>query len=183
LKKLLSRAREIGDKLCFIDDPTAKLLRHDELKVSEYLQLDDVSMTYHIKRWVSDKDPVLSDLSSRFINRRLLKAVKLPGSDPAQQQEIVERARRIVEKRGLNPDYYVATESTGLRPYDYYRPDADHPQTNIMVRMNNGEVRELSTLSTPVEALVKGDFETYCLVYPDEVAEEIALLFEPAACH
>jgi uncharacterized protein len=183
LKKLLSRAREIGDKLNFIDEPTAKLLRRDALKVSEYLQLDDVTMTYHIKRWVSDKDPVLADLASRFINRKLFKATKLPVKDAGQHQSIIERAKRIVADQGLDPDYYVATESTGLRPYDYYRPDEDHPQTNIMVRTDGGQVHELSTLSTPVEALVKGDFETYCLVYPVEVADKIALLFEPAACH
>jgi uncharacterized protein len=182
LKKLLSRAREIGDKLNFVDEPTAKLLRRENLHVSEYLQLDDVSMTYHIKRWMSDKDKVLADLASRFINRKLFKATKLPSGNAAEQQKIVDRAKRIVAERGLDPEYYVSTESTGLRPYDYYRPDVDHPQTNIMVRTDGGQIRELSTLSTPVEALVKGDFETYCLVYPDEVGDKIAQLFEPAAC-
>lgn len=182
LQKLLSRARELGEKLCFVDEPTLKLLRREELKVSEYLQMDDVSLTYHIKRWMSDPDPILADLASRFINRRLFKTVKLPSKNSDQCRSIIERAERILKDRGFDPEYYLATEHTGIRPYDYYRPDAKNPQTNIMVRTNNGEVRELSTLSTPVEALVKGDFETYCLVYPDEVTDQIALLFEPAAC-
>lgn len=181
LKKLVKRARQLGDKVCFMDEPTRKWLMGEELNVKDYLDLDDVQMTYHIKRWLKDPDPILSDLAARFINRKLFKASRLPALSLDAVEEIRSKASRAIKDLGLDPEFYVALETTGLRPYDYYRPDSDSPQTNIMVRTENGSVRELSTLSTPVDALVKGDFETYWLIYPDEARDKISSLRELAA--
>lgn len=181
LKKLVKRARQLDGNVCFMDDPTRRWLMGKDLTVSDYLELDDVQMTYHIKRWVSDRDAILSDLASRFINRRLFKASRMPALDRNTVEETKRKAGQIVAQLGLDPDFYVALETTGLRPYDYYRPDNEHPQTNIMVRTKSSAVRELSTLSTTVEALVRGNFETYWLIYPDEAREKIAALCEFAA--
>ncbi len=180
LRVLVNRAREIGDRVCFMDEPTRKWLTGEPLCVDEYLQLDDVQMTYHIKRWVRDPDPILSDLASRFVNRRLFKATKLPARGQGFEEGILKQAAEAVARIGLDPAYYVALESTGLRPYDYYRPEADAPQTNIMVRSEDGWVRELSSISTPIEALVKGNFAAAWLIYPDEARAEIASLRELA---
>ena len=73
----------------------------------------------------------------------------------------------------MDPDYYIDTESTGIRPYDYYRPEAELPQTNIVVKTDSGEVDELSNLSLAVEALVKGNYETRWLIYPAELDDKI----------
>jgi hypothetical protein len=181
LKKLIERARQVGDDICFIDGPTRKLLGGDELTVSEYLELDDVQMTYHIKRWQKDRDPILSDLASRFINRRLPKALGVPADRLTGLTEIEDKARQIAKAVGLDPEYYVARETTGIRPYDYYRPDAQHPQTNIMVRTESGEIKELSTISLTVEALVKGDFQSHWIVCPQEVAEKMAAILPAGA--
>lgn len=178
LRKLISRAAQMADRICFMDAPTAKWLLGHDLSVEEYLELDDVQMTYHIKRWQSDKDAILSDLASRFIHRRLFKAVRIPAARLPDIDRIEQKARQVVGELGLDPDYYIARESTGLRPYDYYRPDAQHPQTNIMVRTESGAVRELSTLSVAIEALVKGDFESHWLVYPGEAQAKIAEIAE-----
>jgi hypothetical protein len=158
--------------------------------------LDDIQLTYHFKRWAQDKDPVLADLAARFLERRIFKATKIPVSSPAvgdqappyyagerrmsenkplreQIKEIENEARKIAKAAGLDPDYYIAIESTGFRPYDYYRPDADIPQTNIVVRTDGGEVRELSQLSLTVEALVKGNYASHWLIYPAELTDKI----------
>lgn len=181
LKKLVKRARQLGDKVCFMDDPTRQWLTGKDISVADYLELDDVQMTYHIKRWLKDPDPVLSDLAGRFIHRKLFKASRLPALERQAVEEIRSKAGRAVSELGLDPEYYLALETTGIRPYDYYRPDSDSPQTNIMVRTEDGTVHELSTLSTTVEALVKGNFETYWLIYPDEAREKISSLRELAA--
>lgn len=193
LAKLIKRARhKIKDGpsgISFLDEPTYKWLIGEQLSVDEYLSLDDVQMNYHIKRWVQDSDPVLNDLAERFLNRRLFKATRIPapscgptrnGDCEREIANIEEEAKKIVGKMGFDPDYYVAVESTGFRPYDYYRPDAQHPQTNIMVRTDAGEVKELSQLSLAVEALVKGNYESYWLVYPPEASEAITKIKELA---
>lgn len=169
--------------MCFVDEPTAKWFLGEELTVAEYLQLDDIQLMYHIKRWCEDPDPILSDLSKRFINRRLFKAIRIPSADNGLIKDIEKEARRLVSQHKLDPDYYTAIESTGFRPYDYYRPDHAHPQTNIMVRTENGETKELSQVSPAVEALVNGDYEQTWLVYPDEITDKISVIKELIPAH
>lgn len=184
LTKLLNRARhrmnEKGNKRppVFTDEVTGKWLSGADLEVSDYLQLDDVHLNYHIKRWMADPDPILSDLAHRFINRRLFKAIRINSREKRVQRDIEGEARRLTKAAGLDPDYYVGIESTGFRPYDYYRPEADSPQTNIIVQTEDGEVRELSRISLAVEALVKGDYESNWLVYPDEISDQISIIIE-----
>jgi HD superfamily phosphohydrolase len=94
LAKLVKRARflmEAGTPPCFMDEATDRWLQGEELSVAEYLTLDDVQMTYHIKRWSRDSDTILADLASRFINRRLFKAMKIfrPRSLPPDSREAV----------------------------------------------------------------------------------------------
>lgn len=187
LGRLIKRARhlleETPNKISFCDEATAKWLKGETLKVDEYLSLDDIQLSYHIKRWLKDKDPILADLSNRFLNRQLFKASRINSSDPEVIARIEKKAREAVAACGLDPDYYVAVESTGFCPYDYYRPDEEHPQTNIMVLTESGEIAELSQLSLAVEALVKGNYTFYWLVYPQEAAEKIHAIEAPALTH
>jgi len=39
------------------------MLAGEVLDVKDYLFLDDVQMSYHIKRWAEDRDPIMKDLS------------------------------------------------------------------------------------------------------------------------
>jgi hypothetical protein len=180
LVSLLERAHELGSQLNFVDPPTLKLLERRQLDVSEYLLLDDVQMTYHIKRWSAGDDAILSDLASRFLNRQIFKATRLPVN-PDTRKSIVETAKQAASEAGFDPKYYVATESTGFTPYDYYRPDSLHPATNIMVRTESGLIRELSEISVPVASLAVESFSTSWLIYPEEVTDRIASIKELAA--
>lgn len=178
LSRLIKRARLLQGNICFIDEQTEKWLSGEQLDVQDYLFLDDVQMTYHIKRWASDRDPIMRDLASRFLNRKLFNATKLPVLQIEQVDALKSKAKKIVGAIGLDPEYYIAIETTGLRPYDYYRPEANHPQTNILVRTDRGEVKELSTISPTVEALVRGSFDTYWLIYPSEAREQVNAMID-----
>lgn len=177
LGKLIKRALHVIDKgagsIAFIDEATGKWLTGEKLTVEEYLSLDDIQLGYHIKRWLKDKDQILADLSHRFLNRRIFKASRINTQVQSEIDDIEKQVRQAVSSLGFDPDYYVAVESTGFVPYDYYRPDSDHPQTNIVVRTDNGEVKELSQLSLAVEALVKGNHTSYWLIYPQEATEAV----------
>ena len=197
LSTLLKRAKHVLQSRpddCFADSCTRNWLLGDDLSVEEYLELDDVQFTYHIKRWVKSPDKILADLAARFLNRGIFKATRIPYSvqpcshpsmssispdDLAEQINTIEkRARKIVADAGLDPDYFVKVESTGFRPYDYYRPDVAIPQTNIVIRTDCGTVMELSQLSLAVDALVKGNYESHWLVFPAEVTEKIEAMRE-----
>jgi HD superfamily phosphohydrolase len=178
LAKIIKRAMALQQDLQFIDEQTNKFLRNEHLNVNEYLFLDDVQMTYHIKRWTLEKDKTLADLSSRFLNRQLFNTAKLNVDNPDKLDHLMSGVRSVVSAAGLDPDYYVSIEKTGLRPYDYYRPDQSYPQTNIMVRTENGDIRELSAVSQTVDALVKGSFDASWLIYPPEVRPRVLELME-----
>jgi uncharacterized protein len=178
LAKIMKRAMALKENLEFIDNETKKFLRGERLNVNEYLFLDDVQMTYHIKRWAAGSDKILADLASRFLNRQLFNTAKLSIENPDRLAHLMSGVNSIVTAAGLDPEYYVSVEKTGLRPYDYYRPDQAHPQTNIMVRTERGEIKELSSVSQTVEALVRGSFDTSWLIYPPEVRQRILELLD-----
>lgn len=174
LAKLIGRARSLakGGK-CFMDEPTRKLLLGEAMEVAEYLYLDDIQLTYHIKRWTSAEDTILADLASRFLTRRLFKAMRIPESSPESIADVEQQAKKLAAAKGFDPEYYVTVETMGFRPYDFYRPDSAVPQTNIMVRTEAGEIRELSELSITVEALVKSDHQAHWLIFPTELSQEL----------
>jgi hypothetical protein len=74
--------------------PVGRMARGETLSVTDYLWLDDPSVTGAIDRWAgrgpsgaaAAADPVLRDLSERLVARRLFKTIEL-GNDPA----VVER--------------------------------------------------------------------------------------------
>jgi len=173
LAMLIKRAKHLlnsQSKDLFIDEPTSKWLLGKEMSVDEYLSLDDMQLVYHIKRWSKSNDAILADLAYRFLNRHLFKTIRL--IDDGKQKEIESKARSLASQCKLDPDYYVSIESTGFRPYDYYRPESGDSQASIMVRTETGEVRELSELSLTIDALVRGNYESRWLVYPPEVDDD-----------
>lgn len=182
LSKLVKRVRHVMENrekpICFVDEPTEKWLKGLPLTEADYLKLDDYQMNYHIKRWTEDSDPILSDLSKRFLHRRLFKAIRINTKDAERIKTIEREAARLIKDMAMDPEYYIGIESTGFRPYDYYRPDDDHPQTNIVVKVEGHNTVELSKISPAVEALVNGNYESYWLVYPEEIADRIEVVKE-----
>jgi HD superfamily phosphohydrolase len=180
LRAMVQRARELAPQLCFVDELILKLLQRKPLSTAEYLCLDDIQLTYHIKRWAADKDAILADLASRFLDRRIFKAVHMPLQFEIEE-EIIRKAKQMALTAGFDPQYYITVESTGFRPYDYYRPDADQPATSIMVRTDDGTIKELSEISIPVAALRKENFIKSWLIFPEEIASKISSIKELAA--
>src|SRR5262249_31982316 len=88
-------------------------------------------------------------------------------------EQVQNQSKELVKAYGMDPDYYVAVESTGFRPYDYYRPESVHPETNIVIRTDTGIVSELSELSPTIGALVRGNYESFWLIYPPEIDEKV----------
>ncbi len=61
---IMKRARDrLSDRagLDFVDQPTYKWLAGETINVDEYLQLDDIQLIYHFKRWSKAKTSILAD--------------------------------------------------------------------------------------------------------------------------
>jgi HD superfamily phosphohydrolase len=81
LRSLLRRAiwlfKDGKDVWFAAGGPFEKILRSEKLELDEHLSLDDSDVLFHIKRWIDSDDKILSDLSGRFLDRRLFKAFDL----------------------------------------------------------------------------------------------------------
>ncbi len=110
-----------------------KILRREVLSISEHMQVDDSDFVFHIKQWQNSSDAILSDLSRRFISRRLFKAVDL-DMPRDQQAEFLVAARKAVEHAGFDPEYYFIEDRASDVPYySYYEAEKAEPKTHIYV--------------------------------------------------
>ncbi len=84
LRSALRRALELfkgGEDVWYAPGAAfEKVLSRKPLTVSEHLEIDDSDVIYHLKQWQRVSDPILSDLSRRFVDRRLFKAIDLGRS-------------------------------------------------------------------------------------------------------
>src|SRR5260221_11831345 len=96
-----------------------KILRRQTLSITEHLETDDSDVIFHMKQWQSAEDPVLRDLSRRFVGRRLFKAIDLDMPE-TERQQFLEAARAVVVSGGLDPDYYFIEDPASDVPYYGY---------------------------------------------------------------
>ena len=155
-----------------------KILRRESLTITEHLQVDDSDFVFYVKQWQNSDDSILSDLSRRFINRRLFKAIDLdmPSSEKA---EFISAARDVVRNCGFDPDYYFIEDRASDVPYyNYYAADRAEPKTHIYVESGYAqpEILEISEVSNVVRGLQHG-YELHRVCFPSEVKSEVYKLY------
>ena len=153
-----------------------KLLRGEEVTTVEYLQLDDTDVTFHLKQWANDEDSILSDLSRRFIHRKLFKAVDLELTGKAADL-FWTKAREIVAQAGFNPEYYLITDRAADIPYyGFYSPEGVAPEKLIYIETGGAQpaIKEISQVSEVVRGMRSYKIDRVC--FPIELSNEISLL-------
>jgi HD superfamily phosphohydrolase len=155
-----------------------KILRREPLTVSEHLQIDDSDFVFHIKQWQRSGDSILSDLSRRFIARRLFKAIDL-DMPLDQQAEFLTAARQAIERAGFDPDYYFIEDRASDVPYyGYYETEKSEPKTHIYVESGyaSPQIREISEVSNVVRGLQHA-YELHRVCFPADVKTEVYELY------
>lgn len=154
-----------------------KILNGERLSLKEHLSLDDSDVIYYIKQWQRSTDPILSDLSKRFLNRRLFKAFDLDMPE-AERQSFIAAARDLVEKSGYDPEYYFIEDKAGDVPHYFYTNDNSDPKNLIYVEdgFAKPRVREISEVSAAVRGLQEG-YRIHRVCFPAELKNEIAELY------
>lgn len=145
---LVKRARELEGKLPFADDTMQAVLAvksPEELKLDEVFKMRESWWRYHITRWSESSDSILADISSRIINRKLLKTIRIKSTDNAD--ELTQKAKDAITQIGLDPDYYLSTISTK----DVHAGDS---QQSMLVMMDDGRTRNISDVEPLFSALV-----------------------------
>ena len=151
-----------------------KMLAGETVTTSEYLQLDDTDITFYLKQWMKDDDAILADLASRFIHRKLFKAIDLELDDAATEA-FMKQARQVVAEAGYNPDYYVIQDRAEDIPYyGFYSPRGASPGNLIYVESPAGTIKEISEVSEVVRGLRGYQINRIC--FPVELSQQIIKL-------
>ncbi|MBC7798532.1 MAG: HD domain-containing protein [Pyrinomonadaceae bacterium] len=181
LRALLRRAlqifRENGDVWFAPNTAFEKVLRGEKLNLSEHLEIDDADMLFYIKQWQRSSDAILSDLSKRFINRKLFKAFDL-DMPHEERAEFLEAARQIIADNGFDADFYCVEDRAGDVPYySYYSPRAES-KNRIYVQdgFSRPQIKEISEVSSAIRGLQQG-FEIHRICFPPELKDEITALY------
>ncbi|HEX8286471.1 MAG TPA: HD domain-containing protein [Pyrinomonadaceae bacterium] len=157
--------------------PFEKILKNEKLTLREHLELDDSDVIFHIKQWEKSEDAILSDLSKRFLHRRLFKAFNLDMSEDERQQ-FLEQARKIVEAAGFDTEYYFIEDKAGDVPYYFYTKERSDPKNLIYVEegFSHPQIKEISEVSAAVRGLQKG-YQMHRVCFPAELKNEIAKIY------
>src|SRR6266852_4450398 len=161
-----------------------KILHRQSLNITEYLEMDDSDIIFHLKQWQRSPDRVLSDLSRRFVSRRLFKAIDL-DMQANERADFLEASRAVIAGGGFAPEYYFIEDRASDVPYyGYYTAEGAEPRTRIYVEDGNAhpQIREISEVSEAVRGLQRG-YELNRVCFPAEVKDEIYRLYHNVSPH
>jgi len=182
LRAILRRALKLlesGQAVWYAPDTAfEKVLRRSSLAITEYLEVDDSDVLFHVKQWQRSEDKILADLSRRFTGRRLFKAIDL-DMPVAEQPEFLSAARACVVRAGYDPDYYFIEDRASDVPYyNYYTAAGAEPKSLIYVEdgYSRPSIREISEVSNVVRGLQRG-YELHRVCFPSEVKDEVYRLY------
>ncbi len=154
-----------------------KILRGENLSLSEHLSLDDTDVLYHIKQWQHAPDPILADLSRRFLDRSLFKAFDLDMPED-EKANFLREARKVVEEEGYDPAYYFIEDRAGDVPHYFYASDEANAKDQIYVEVgfSRPAIREISDVSSAARGLQQG-YRLHRVCFPGEAAERITAIY------
>ena len=182
LRSIIRRALELhekGEEVWYASGTAfAKILSRQPLSIADHLQIDDSDFVFHVKQWQRSSDPVLSDLSRRFVTRHLFKAIDL-DLPPMERAEFLAQAKEAVAHAGFDPAYYFIEDRASDVPYyNYYASDKTEPKSRIFVETgySNPRIREISEVSNVVRGLQHG-YELHRICFPAEIKSEVYALY------
>lgn len=178
LDHLLKRGRELfhQDAEYFYQfSPLLVPFFQETYTLEDYLKLDDGTLNTYFTMWLSYPDPILSDLSKRFLNRKPLKSIRLPEVTTKQDEQALDtqlcHMKQLIKEVGFNPTYYTALNSSYDLPYDLYNPHKPKQRTEIELIQHDHSLIELSQASDLVSALTGENYGDHRFYFPKELLQ------------
>ena len=170
LTKILHRAKQLhASGYIFKQEPVHFHSFFDKTFVLEdYIALDESILLTYFQIWMKEDDAILSDLCYRFINRRLFQYAEF---DPATEYRKIGELEQLFKEAGIDPAYYLVTDSSSDLPYDFYGPGEENERLPIYLQMRNGDLSELSRSSDVVDAISGKRRTDHKIYFPEDVLE------------
>jgi HD superfamily phosphohydrolase len=180
VRGILARVTELvrDGSLQHVPNALALAAREQPSTADTYLAMDDAALLSSIAAWQACDDPVLSDLCSRFLRRRLPKTLPLPDApnSEARWREACDRAREIASRHGWRPDLHVWLDLPTDVPYA--EPDAPR-SAGLWVALRHQPMARLGDVSFLLRELRNKRTVRPRLVFPAELRESILAAVEP----
>lgn len=171
LRQIFARAKDLYRQqypFPVLFPPVLSLLQ-ENLDIQEYLALDDSFIYTQFHFWSKEKDFILSDLTSRFLHRRLFHYLNFN----LKEKEKLETIKQLFLDNGIDPNYYLIIDSPSDLPYDVYRPAKEGRMAPIYLLNHEGETVEISEKSEIIASITGRKKTEHKLFYPyDFVAEK-----------
>jgi uncharacterized protein len=152
LVNILKRVRELiqlGDNSLITTTGLDYFLFKERIEINDevlkkFRVLDDIDVSFSIKKWSENEDIILSNLCSMLLNRRLLKAKIM--SEPVDEEVVKIKMKEAAV--ALNIDlslahYFVFTGETSNTLYK-----SNNEKINIAFK--NGDVKDISSIDDPL---------------------------------
>lgn len=167
LMKILHRAKHLYESgYSFAQEPKHFFSFFEkEFALKPYIALDESVLLMYFQLWMDEEDAILADLCDRFVNRRLFQYAEF---DPASQYMKFGELVKLFQEAGLDPEYYLVTDSSSDLPYDFYRPGEENERVPIYLQKKNGDIRELSRMSDVVDAISGKRRTDHKIYYPED---------------
>lgn len=169
----LKRAKDLSSKgeVLFASPALSTFLQNDydydsfsntEGVLDKFCDLDDSDILNAMKAWRLHPDKVLSDLSSRLLDRKLFRIEM--SSETFSSEDIRERVNSIMDLWGLieeEANYYVSAGSVDNQPYK---------KDGIMIKTKKGELIDFAKANDnlSVESLTRKVVKSF-LCYPKDM--------------
>ena len=171
LRQIFRRAKELvqgGYSFEFMLPSLLSLIKGN-ITVQEYLRIDESIIQTAFNQWTEEKDELLRDLCTRFLDRKLYKYVEVDRMSSDEIKEITQAFREV----GLNPDYDLEIDFPSDLPYDVFRPDDEDSQKQIIIIDKQERLRDISEVSEIVRSISGIQRGKYHLYFPQEKVKAV----------
>ncbi len=136
----------------------------DREVVQQFLMLDDTDILASIKVWMSHSDRILAWLSTAFVNRELFRT--LISHAPFPDGFDAELKAKVKAVYGVDDDEATYLVYGGQLSNSTYT----HDSGNINILFSNGQVRDISEVSSVISAVSENDCgRRYYVCYPKNI--------------
>ncbi len=165
LEQLIKNVRKFDPNKVWADEIMRQWIWSPQsMNVETYLANDDIRTTYHLQRWKDCSEKCVSELSKRFLNRVLPKAINISFLSNENQLECLAIARSLSSKMNIDPDILCGLRLQKIHSY--------HPYKEGLRIWDGSKLKALEEESSLVKGLAS-PAESAWLIYPKEVESKI----------
>jgi HD superfamily phosphohydrolase len=129
--------------------------------LQKFCELDDVDLSFAIKRWSHHKDFVLNELCKRLLNRKLLK-IKFQ-SEAFSPAELEQKRQTAISQLNISEEEASYFVFTGEANNTLYKTEDER----INILMKDGMVKDISAIDNPlIHQTISSAVKKFYICYP-----------------